>query len=215
MKKFVTLIALMVTLLFFGRVTAQLSINAAYIHQEHTFNYQNGSLDSLLGHIDYMNGGMLGVSLNVTLLGDVGIAPGAYISFAQAKSLLGDTTWSSGNSGSDRYTTSNFNIKFPFYLNFKLPLSEHADVLIFGGPVFNIGLSKLAGYKDVATQVTLHCDMGGTLGVGLQVGIFRIYVGYNVEMIDREDFSLANKQSVKKAWEGSTLFAGVGISFGK
>jgi hypothetical protein len=162
-----------------------------------------------------MNGGMLGVSLNVTLLGDVGIAPGAYISFAQAKSLLGDTTWSSGNSGSDRYTTSNFNIKFPFYLNFKLPLSEHADVLIFGGPVFNIGLSKLAGYKDVATQVTLHCDMGGTLGVGLQVGIFRIYVGYNVEMIDREDFSLANKQSVKKAWEGSTLFAGVGISFGK
>jgi hypothetical protein len=57
--------------------------------------------------------------------------------------------------------------------------------------------------------------MGGTLGVGLQVGIFRIYVGYNVEMIDREDFSLANKQSVKKAWECSTLFAGVGISFGK
>lgn len=214
MKKLLSLIVLMVALLFSGRVTAQLSINAAYIHQEHTFNYQNGSLDSLLGHVDYMNGGMLGVSLNVTLLGDVGIAPGAYISFAQAQPLIGDTSWGNGTPSSRKYNTSTFNIKFPFYLNFKISLSEHVDLLIFGGPVFNIGLSKLSGYKDVATQVTLHCDMGGTFGAGLQVGIFRLYVGYNVEMIDRDDFSLVNKQSVKKAWEGSTLFAGVGISLG-
>lgn len=215
MKKSIVYVTVLLMMLFGVRASAQLSINAAYIHQEHTFNYQNGAFDSLVENLDYMNGGMLGVSLNVTLLGDIGLAPGAYISFAKAKSLLSDTTWGDGSISARSYTTSNFNIKFPFYLNFKVSLSDHANLIIFGGPVFNVGLSKLSDFKNVADQVDLHCDMGGTIGVGLQVSIVRIYLGYNVEMIDRDDFSLANKQSVKKAWEGSTLFAGVGISLGK
>ncbi len=206
MKRFLSFVCLSAALLFSGRASAQISINAGYIHQEHTFNYQNGNLDSLLGHLDYMNGGILGVSLNVPLLGDIGLAPGAYISFAQAKTIVQDSAWN--------FTTSNFNLKLPFFLNFKVNLGAHADLIVFGGPVFNVGLSKLTNYKDVADQVDLHCDMGGTIGVGVQFSIVRVYVGYNVDMIDREDFSLANKQSVKKAWEGSTLFAGLGVSLG-
>ena len=87
-------------------------------------------------------------------------------------------------------------------------------MLVFGGPVFNVGLSSLANYKNVADQVDVHFDMGGTIGAGIQFYRFRIFAGYNIALIDREDFSLANKESVKKAWEGSTLFAGVGISLG-
>ena len=190
----------------FNSANAQISINAAYIHQEHTFNYQNGSLDSLVGHLDYMNGGMLGVSINASLLGDIGIAPGAYFSIAQAKTVLQDSAWN--------FTTSSYNLKLPFYLNFKISLGGSSELIVFGGPVFNVGLSKLSNFKDVADLVDLHCDMGGTIGVGIQFSFFRVYLGYNVDMIDRKDFSLANKQSVKKAWEGSTLFAGLGISLG-
>lgn len=205
MKKILLLAAVFSLVTFhFSPSQAQLSINAAYIHQQHTFNYQNGNLDSLMGHIDYMNGGMVGLSLNAPLIGKIGIAPGAYLSFAQAKTLTSDTS---------SFTTSNITLKVPFYLNFRISLSEHADLLVFGGPVFNVGISKLSDFRNVADQVDLHTDMGGTVGVGIQLGRFRFYMGYNVDMIDKEDFSLANKESIKKAWEGSTLFAGVGVSF--
>lgn len=205
MKKILSLICLSLALLVTQTTCAQVSINAAYIHQEHTFNYQNGNLDSLLGHVDYMSGGMLGVSLNVPLLGDIGIAPGAYLSFSQAKTMVSDSAWN--------FTTSSVNFKIPFYLNFKVSLGEHSDLLVFGGPVFNVGISKLSNFRNVADQVDLHTDMGGTVGVGVQFRHMRFYVGYNADMIDREDFSLANKESVKKAWEGSTIFVGVGVSF--
>ena len=75
-------------------------------------------------------------------------------------------------------------------------------------------LSKLADFRNVADQMDLHTDMGGTIGVGIQLSRFRFFVGYNVDMIDKEDFSLADKESIKKAWEGSTLFAGIGLSLG-
>ena len=207
MKKILFLAAIISIFNFeFSNCHAQLSINAAYIHQSHTFNYQNGNLDNLTDHVDYMNGGMAGVTLNVTLLGDVGIAPGAYLSFAQAKTMVQDSGFN--------FKTSNISLKLPFFLNIKFELASHVDLLVFGGPVFNVGISRLNNFKNVADQVDLHCDMGGTIGVGLQFSIIRLYVGYNVDMIDRDDFSLANKQSVKKAWEGSTLFAGVGVSLG-
>ena len=207
MKKIVFLAAIISIFgLQLSKTQAQTSINAAYIYQQHTFNYQNGTLDSLIGHVDFMSGGMLGLSQNVELFGLVGIAPGVYISFAEAKTMVVDSSLN--------FSTSNINLKIPFYLNYTFGLSNHVGLTIFGGPVFNIGLSRLSNYKDVADQVDLHSDMGLSVGVGLQLSRFRIYVGYNADMIDRDDFSLANKQSVKKAWEGSTLFAGIGFSFG-
>ena len=192
-------------MLFAGKASAQLSINAADIHQGHTFYYQKDAADGLFDNVNYMNGGMVGLSLNVSMFGEVGLAPGAYLSFAAAKSTLSDTS---------KFSTSNINLKVPFYVNFKIPLGRSADLLVFGGPVFNVGLSTLANYKNVATQMDAHFDMGGTIGAGIQVYRFRFFVGYNIDLIDREDFSLANKESVKKAWEGSTLFAGVGVVLG-
>ncbi len=205
MKKLLSIICLIVALSFGGKATGQLSVNAAYIHQSHTFFYQKDATDGLFDSEAYLNGGMVGVSLNTPIFGQVGLAPGAYLSFASAKQTLADTT---------DFSTSNVNIKVPFYLNFKIPLGRTADILVFGGPVFNLGLSTLANYKKVADQMDVHFDMGGTVGAGIQLMRFRFYVGYNVGLIDREDFSLANKESVKKAWEGSTLFAGIGVTLG-
>lgn len=209
MKKIVSILGMVVLMTAFGRVSAQFSINAAYISQEHTFDYRNGTLDSLTQEGLWLNGGMLGVSLNAPLLGHVGIAPGAYLSYAQAKQLISDTTGASTNP-----RTSTITLKVPFYLNYKIPVGLNADVLIFGGPVFNLGLSTLSDYSNVSTQMDAHFDMGGTVGAGIQFYRVRLFVGYNIALIDREDFTLANMQSVKKAWEGSTLFVGLGISLG-
>ena len=205
MKKILSVLALMGVMLFAGNASAQLSINAAYIHQNHTFFYQKDLTDGLFDNEDYLNGGMIGVSLNAPIFGEVGLAPGAYLSFASAKQTLSDTI---------NFSTSNINLKIPFYLNFKIPMGQIADLLVFGGPVFNVGLSTLANYKNVADQMDVHFDMGGTIGAGIQIFRFRVYAGYNISLIDREDFSLANKESVKKAWEGSTLFVGVGVTLG-
>ncbi|MBR1766052.1 MAG: hypothetical protein IJ745_03300 [Bacteroidales bacterium] len=204
-----TLVGLMVLSAFAGSAIAQLSINAAYISQEHTFDYRNGSLDSLTQDGLWLKGATLGASINAPLVGNVGIAPGVYISYAQAKQLIDDI-----GGGSSNPTTSTFTIKVPFYLNYKIPVGVSTDVLIFGGPVVNLGLSSLSNYSNVSTQIDAHFDMGGTIAAGIQFHRFRIFAGYNINLIDREDFTLANKQSVKKAWEGSSLFVGLGLSFG-
>lgn len=210
MKKIVSILGVVVLMAAFGRVGAQFSINAAFISQEHTFDYRNGTLDSLTQEGLWLKGGMVGVSLNANLIGRVGIAPGAYISYAQAKDMITDNT---GNSTNPK--TSTITLKVPFYLNYKIPLGLSSDVLIFGGPVFNLGLSSLSDYSNVSTQMDAHFDMGGTVGAGIQFYRVRFFLGYNINLIDREDFSLANKQAVKKAWEGSSLFVGLGISLGE
>lgn len=209
MKKIVSILGMVVLMAAWGRVSAQFSINAAYISQEHTFDYRNGILDSLIQEGLWLNGGMLGVSLNAPLIGKVGIAPGAYLSYAQAKQLISDTTGASTNP-----RTSTITLKVPFYLNYKIAVGQNADVLIFGGPVVNLGLSTLSNYSNVSTQMDAHFDMGATIGAGIQFYRVRLFVGYNLDLIDREDFTLADKQSVKKAWEGSTLFVGLGVSLG-
>ena len=209
MKKIVSILGMVVLMAAWGRVSAQFSINAAYISQEHTFDYRNGILDSLTQEGLWLNGGMLGVSLNAPLIGKVGIAPGAYLSYAQVKQLISDTTGASTNP-----RTSTITLKVPFYLNYKIAVGQNADVLIFGGPVVNLGLSTLSNYSNVSTQMDAHFDMGATIGAGIQFYRVRLFVGYNIALIDREDFTLANMQSVKKAWEGSTLFVGLGISLG-
>ena len=51
-------------MLIAGKASAQFSINAAYISQQHTFNYKNGSLSDFSQEDKWLKGGMLGVSLS-------------------------------------------------------------------------------------------------------------------------------------------------------
>lgn len=198
-------------MLIAGKASAQFSINAAYISQQHTFNYKNGSLSDFSQEDKWLKGGMLGVSLNAPLIGNIGIAPGAYLSYAQLKTTIEDSL-----QNITEPTTSSINLKIPFFLNYKIDIAVNSDIIIFGGPIFNVGLSTLANYKNVATQNDLHFDMGAAIGAGIQFYRFRVYVGYNVSLSnkDKKEFSLEDKESIQKAWEGSTLFAGLGVSLG-
>jgi hypothetical protein len=210
MKKTITLIVFAAMCLMAGKATAQLSINAAYIHPEHTFNYQN---ENALKGMDFMNGGMLGVSHTVPLIGRLRISPGIYASYAQLKASINE-------SSNAKFTESNINLKMPFLLSLSIPLGISTDVFVMGGPVFSMGLSALSNFvnqstnKEVATQMDFHYDMGAALAAGIQFFRFRIFVGYNFDLNDRENITLENMESVSKAWEGSTIFAGVGVSLG-
>lgn len=207
MKKTLSIVLLFVAIAGVCRVSAQTGIAAGYLSQQHTFNYK-GSLDSLgtLMESDaWLKGGFLGLTQSVPLFGKIGITPGAFVSFAQIKQALSDTS---------EFTTSSFMLKVPFLLDYARELGPNSKLFVFAGPVFNVALSTLANFKTVGDQMDIHFDMGGMIGAGIQFYRVRIFAGYNVGLIDRDEFSLANKESVSKAWEGSSFFAGLGVSLG-
>lgn len=205
MKKALSALLLIMALSYVGQVSAQSGIAAGFLTQQHTFSYKNGILDSLNQEGVWLKGGFLGLTQSVPLIGKVGITPGVFISYAQLKEASSDT---------NDFTTSSFMFKIPCLLDYEFELGANADFFIFAGPVFNVALSTLANFKSVGNQMDIHFDMGGTVGVGFQFYSVRLFVGYNVGLIDRNEFSLANKESVSKAWEGSSFFAGLGVSFG-
>lgn len=209
-KKACVLVALVVAVAMGGKASAQVSINVGYMHQEHTFAYQNGVLDSMRQSDVWLRGGVCGLSLSVPLIGKIGITPGVYVSFSKLQEMMGDSV-----QGFMNPTTSTLNFKMPFLMKYKIPLGTQFNLLVFAGPVFNMGISSLANYRNVDTQLDLHFDMGGSVVAALQFHHVHVFLGYNASLIDRDDFNLADKESIKKAWEGSSLFFGAGISLGE
>lgn len=203
MKRYalIAVLALVGTVLFPTRAQAQLSINAGYILQEHSFNIGSGTLASPVSQEDkWMNGGFAGVSFNMPMVGSLSLAPGAYVSFAQMKRALDD--------GSEP-TTSDFALKMPFLLNVTF-----GKVFVFGGPVFNMSLSTIRNLATVNNSSDLHFDMGFNAGVGAQFGIFHIYTGFNIGLIDHDNFDYASTEAYTAAWEGSTFMVGIGFDLG-
>lgn len=206
MKKVLSILILFSAMMPAVRLSAQAGIAAGFLSQQHTFNYQNGTLDSLSQENVWLNGGFLGLTQSVPLVGKVGITPGVFAGYAQIKEAIADTL--------NDFTTSSFMVKIPCLLDYEFTLSPNAEVFVFAGPVFDVALSFLSDFKRVDRQADLHFDMSGSLGVGIQFYRIRLFMGYNIGLIDRDDFSLADKESISKAWGGSSFFAGLGVSLG-
>lgn len=206
MKKLFSILIFSAALFAVNSVSAQAGIAAGFLSQQHTFNYQNGILDSLNQEKAWLKGGFLGLTQSVPLVGKIGITTGVFAGYGQIKDALTDTT--------SEFTTSSFMVKVPTLFDYEFSLGPNADVFVFAGPVFNVALSFLSDFNSVDRQTDLHFDMGGTIGAGIQFYRVRLFAGYNIGLIDRDDFSLADKQSISKAWEGSSFFAGLGVSLG-
>lgn len=205
MKKVLSVLLLFIALMSMKPLSAQTGIAAGFLSQQHTFNYQNGILDSLTQEGVWLRGGFLGLTQSVPLIGKIGITPGIFASYAQIKEAANDQ---------NNFTTASFMVKIPCLFDYAVPLGTKAQAFFFAGPVFNAALSTLSDFKSVGTQLDIHFDMGGAVGAGIQISRIRVYVGYNAGLIDRDEFSLANLESVSKAWEGSSFFAGLGVSLG-
>lgn len=198
---------LFVSLLGAGRLMAQPAINVGFLSQQHTFNYRNGILDSLMQEGAWLKGGYLGLTQSVPFIGRLGITPGVFVSYAQLKESLSDTL--------NDFTTSSFMLKMPFLFDYGRDLGQNTRVFGYLGPVFNVAISRLNDFKSVGNQMDFHFDMGACLGAGIQFYRVRFFLGYSIDLIERDDFSLADKESVSKAWEESSFFAGIGISLGR
>lgn len=205
MKKVLTIVAAAATMLFAGHASAQVIINAGYLTQEHNVNLGTQGQQLVQDKTAWMQGGFLGITQNLPMFANISLAPGVYVSFSQ----LDDIRLVAANGGAaadTSATASAISLKIPFFFNLKF-----GKFFIYGGPTFNVALSSLSNLQSVQNTSDVHYDMGAAIGAGLRFGAFRIYAGYNAGLIDRENFDFSNQQAWTEAWEGSTLFAGIGL----
>ena len=205
MKKTITLAALAVALLLPLHSNAQISINAGYISQQHNLNFSSLTQEFKQKE-ERMNGFFLGATLNIPLIGRLSIAPGAYLSYAHMRQVL--------ERGFNPSTTSAA-IKVPMFACFNFPLGGGTKIFIFAGPTFNIGFSSISNMTQSGNTRDLYFDLGGAIGAGAQFGRIRAFLGYNANYIDRDNFNYKSRESYIEAWQGSTLFIGLGLSLGK
>lgn len=200
MKKIVSVLAIAAAMLVAGGAKAQISINAGYMSQQHKVSI--GSLTDEFKQDTALNGGFLGLTYNLPLFAGLSIAPGAYVGYTSVSQTVAN--------GDFDATTTDISLKVPVLVNLKIDLGD-MDLLVFAGPTFDIGVSTIANYSAESDDVNeFHKNMGGAVGAGIQFGLLRLFLGYNVALLG-EDFDITNTEDIKGAFAGSNFFAGLGL----
>ena len=208
MKRIISFVAVAVMLLLTGQASAQISIQAGYLAQQHNVNIQSEGQQLMQDKAAWMQGGFIGVTQNLPMFANISLAPGAYISFSQVQDMMlfNRDSLSAMFGDSSSVSASSISLKIPFLFNLRF-----GRFFIFGGPTFNVSLSTVSNLQSINDIMKAHYDMGAAVGAGVRLGSFRIYAGYNAGLIDREHFDYSDREAWSEAWEGSTLFAGVGL----
>ncbi len=209
MKKVLSILCMAAIMLFASQASAQISIQAGYLAQEHNVNFSALGQQLTQEKDAWMQGGFVGVSQNLPMFANLSLAPGVYLSFAQIQNitLINADTTSTAVITDSVASAQDISLKVPFFFNLKF-----GKFFVFGGPTFNVSLSTIKDMQTIANTISdPHFEMGGTIGAGVKFGAFRIYAGYNAGLIDRENFDYTSSESWTKAWEGSSFFAGLGV----
>ena len=208
MRKLISAIGLTAMLLLAGHASAQFSIQAGYLTNEHNVNFQAQGEELMQNKAAWMQGGFIGLTENLPMFANISLAPGVYVSFSQVKDMLlvnADST-AAVRVNDTSASASDLSLKIPFYFNLKF-----GRFFIFGGPTFNVSLSTIKNMESLPDISKIHYEMGASVGAGVRFGAFRIYAGYNAGLIDRENFDYSNRQAWAEAWEGSSFTIGSGI----
>lgn len=208
MKRVLSFAAIVAMMLFVGRASAQISINAGYMTQEHNVNFSAQGQQLMQDGSAWMQGGFLGVTQNLPMFANISLAPGLYLSFTQLQDMLLVNADSTSTIQTDTSASaSSYSLKVPFLFNLRF-----GRFFVFGGPTFNVSLSTIKNMQSIPNLISdPQFDMGATIGAGVKFGAFRIYAGYNAGLIDREHFDYTSSEAWNEAWEGSTFFAGIGL----
>lgn len=208
MKKVLQIVAVVTALLMAGRATAQISINAGYMAQEHNVNFCAQGQELVQDKAAWMQGGFVGVTQNLPMFANLALAPGVYLSFSQVQNMMLVNADSTSTVKTDTSASaSTMALKVPFLFN-----ARFGRFFVFGGPTFNVSLSTVNNMQSIPNLITDPTfDMGASIGAGVLLGAFRFYVGFNAALIDREHFDYRNGEAWNEAWEGSTIFAGIGL----
>ncbi len=188
-KLIVTLTALVIGL----SAQAQWLPGAGYIHTIDTYKNTSGSSNVN----DHLNGFYLGASYNLAITNVLGLAPGAYLTFAGQSNAesQGIGQIISGTVAS-HYTEVAFNV--PLHLTFQAPLGDEAKIFAYGGPAVQLGLMSRTTYHGSISIGGIHYSEGdavnhynsenGTLnrfkalvggGLGAQFGDLTFVLGYD------------------------------------
>jgi len=212
MKRIVILIA---GLALLGAAQAQVSVNAGY----------SDARIKASGQRAYWQGGAFGgLTYNVALGSHLGIAPGAYLNFAE----------SSGNTN-DGYTVTNSRYReisadIPLHLTFRVDVAEGASIYAFAGPELNCGISAqnrvyTSGASATSTigRQTQTYDYYNAASVGTDEQLRRVNVSGMVGIGARNQYAnfmlgvertLMNCRASEAIEESSLrLFIGAGIVF--
>ena len=208
MKKIISF-ALAASLMLLGtQAFAQMSVNAGYLNS--TLKTGNASSNA--------NGAFAGISFNIPLVGDLGIAPGVYYSLIGSKS--GDAASIFGVTFSDSSTFLEHAVNVPVYLNYGYDLTFDTRFFVFGGPTLQYGLASTVKYDgsvggasgsrtynnyDNENFNRMNVYLGG--GLGFKISALQITVGYDYGMMNQYKGDNAPK------CHRSNLKIGVGFGF--
>ena len=197
MKKVLSIVALATAMLIAGKATAQLSVNGGLLGNVNSVSYKYTDINGKEVKKDSTeNAGIglyAGVSYNIPISQNWGIAPGVYLNYVGK------------NKEEKAYTVvlDMVDLNIPILFNYKHEFTGTFGIMGFVGPNVRYGLmanqtikvknpesvdktnlySTPAGAKN---PYLTRFDLGLTFGVGVHFNAFRIETGFNVGLIDRD-----------------------------
>lgn len=187
MKKVLTAAIAAVLMLAGTDAFAQLSVGAGWVNSTLTRTVGGTKWDG-----EPSNGFYVGATYNIPLIGNFGVAPGAYYSMLAGK---GNTTVYGVSLNSTTFTEHALNV--PIYLNYGYDLNG-VKFLAFAGPTIQYALSSkyksntlgigtvVDSFKDL-NQSPFNLYVGGGLGaeisetlqiiIGFDYGVLNLYKG--------------------------------------
>lgn len=183
MKRIITLIAAAVMMTIATNSFAQMQVGAGFLHSNEQITLTG------IDPVDVgINGAYAGLSYNLPIAGNFGIAPGLYYSLLMSNESTNVVGINLGSKVREHY------VNVPVYLNFGFNLGQNAKLFLFAGPTAQFGVAsttelsagsastgKFDRYKDGNLSRT-NVLLGG--GLGLNISKFQITLGYDQGLFD-------------------------------
>jgi len=192
---------------------AQIYPGAGYINSTRTGQY-NGSAENPVNS----NGFYVGASYNVGLSGNLGVAPGLYLSMISHTNEAGVSGF--GLSQNSKSTFTEMAINVPVMANYSYALARDAKVFAYAGPTFQLGLSSKTRTIDSGVLSAdntrdhyaqsdynkFNVYVGG--GIGAEFAKILVVLGYDYGLMNLYAGSTDNT-----FYHRSNLHIGVGYAF--
>ena len=200
MKRIFTLIAAAVMMTIATNSFAQMQVGAGFLHSNEQITLKG------IDPVDFgINGAYAGVSYNLPIAGNFGIAPGLYYSLLMSNESTSVVGVNLGSKVREHY------VNVPVYFNFGFNLGQSSKLFLYAGPTAQFGVAsstelsagstksgKIDRFKDGNLSRT-NVLLGG--GIGLNISKIQITLGYDqgVFNLDTSDDGTTITKSYAKA----------------
>ena len=199
MKKIIAIVLGAAALLMGTQANAQLSVGAGWLNSTETTTVKAGNTSSSAA--SNLNGFYAGAQYNINIVSRLGVAPGVYFSGLFGKRT--DDLWLA--TGEKQFSELSINV--PVNVNYTFPIGSDFNVIVYAGPIFQLGVSCKSTYSvGSVTNTTNYYDsdhhrnafniyLGG--GAGIQAGAFQVLIGYDhslTNLITRDNTTIGRSQ---------------------